>query len=97
MERKTLLAKIIRQYYPDKGNGALLLINVSGVNPEQLVVQRGGIIDSDIKSLKEDYHFVHLVKGNSHFRIDQIIPVDNFNLTAELLSIDGNTRKNRGN
>lgn len=87
MVTKTLLAKVITQFYPYKGWDAVLTIQAKGVDKQQVLVERGNTTDAEIELIKKDYHFIRIVKGNKYYKIDQIVPVDNSFLKAELISI----------
>lgn len=89
METKTVLAKIITQYWPTIGTTSNLLIDIRGVKPEQILVERGNTTDKNIELAKKDFCFLKLVDSGQYYKIDKVVPVDNFILTSQLLTING--------
>lgn len=87
METKTLLARIVKRYYPEKGWGALLIIEAKGVDAEQILVERGLASDKELDMLDDSFHFVRIIDNGGRYRIDQIVPLDDYLLKAELISI----------
>lgn len=85
-KEQTLLARIVQQYYPKKGTGAMIIIDPRGKNTEQLLVERGVTNDSDIELMKNDFCFVKLVLNGQYYKIDKVVPVDNTLLMLELIS-----------
>ena len=84
---KTLLARVVTQFYPKTGYHANLVIESKGVNKEHILVERGSMTDSEIELIKKDFHFIRIVMGDKYYRIDQIVPVDNSLLKSELIAI----------
>ena len=85
---KTFLARVINQYNPrSTSSNSLILIEIrKRGEEEQFLVEKGFASDEEINMLINDFCFVKLVDSGSYYKIDKVVPVDNFLLTAELLT-----------
>lgn len=85
---KTFLARVINQYNPRlTSSNSLILIEIrKRGGEEQFLVEKGFASDEEINMLINDFCFVKLVDNGSYYKIDKVVPVDNFLLTAELLT-----------